>query len=64
MLLSAIKYTNCTNDVMQTEMHTAKLLVPEPRSFEVKIATEILKRYKSPGIDQIPAEPIQAGGNT
>jgi hypothetical protein len=23
-----------------------------------------LKRYKSPGIDQIPAELIQAGGNT
>jgi hypothetical protein len=23
-----------------------------------------LKRYKSPGIDQIPAELLQAGGNT
>jgi hypothetical protein len=33
-------------------------------SFEVKIATEKLKRYKSPGTDQILAEMIQAGGIT
>jgi hypothetical protein len=30
---------------------------------EVEIAIEKLKRLKSPGIDQIPAELIQAGGN-
>jgi hypothetical protein len=32
-------------------------------SSEVEIAIEELKRYKSPGIDQIPAELIGAGGN-
>jgi hypothetical protein len=52
------------NDVRHTEIHTAKPLVPEPSSFEVEIAIEKLKRYKSPGIDQIPAELIQAAGNT
>jgi hypothetical protein len=52
------------SDVRRTEIHTAEPLVPEPSSFEVEIATEKLKRYKSPGIDQIPAELIQAGGNT
>jgi hypothetical protein len=30
--------------------------------FEVKIAIAKLKRYKSPGSDQIPTELIQAGG--
>jgi hypothetical protein len=52
------------NDVRQTEIHTAEPLVPEPSSSEVEIAIENLKRYKSPGIYQIPAELIQAGGNT
>jgi hypothetical protein len=52
------------NDVRQTDIHTAEPLVPEPSSFEVEIAIGKLKRYKSPGIDQIPAELIQAGGNT
>jgi hypothetical protein len=32
--------------------------------FEVGIAVEKLKRHKSPGIIQIPAELIKAGGNT
>jgi hypothetical protein len=30
--------------------------VPEPSAFEVEMATEKLKRHKSPGIDNIPAE--------
>jgi hypothetical protein len=46
------------------EIHTTEPLVPEPSSSDVEIAVEKLKRYKSPGIDQIPAELIQAGGNT
>jgi hypothetical protein len=50
------------SDVRRTEVHTAEPLVPEPSAFEVEIAIEKLKRYKSPGIDQIPAEPIKAGG--
>jgi hypothetical protein len=36
--------------------------VPEPSDFEVEMAIEKLKRHKSPGIDQIPAELIKAGG--
>jgi hypothetical protein len=44
-------------------MHTAEPLVSEPISFKVQIAIENLKRYKSPGIDQILAELLQAGGN-
>jgi hypothetical protein len=52
------------NDVRETEIHTAEPLVPEPSFSELEIATEKFKRYKSPGIDQIPAELIQAGGNT
>jgi hypothetical protein len=42
------------NDVRQTEIHTAEPSVPEPSSSEVEITVEKLKRYKSPGIDQIP----------
>jgi hypothetical protein len=38
--------------------------VPEPSASEVEIATEKLKRHKSTGIDQIPAELIKAGGRT
>jgi hypothetical protein len=45
-------------------MHTVEPLVPEPSSFKVEIIIEKLKKYKSPCIDQIPAEMIQAGGNT
>ena len=37
--------------------------MPEPSVFEVKIAIEKLKRYKSSGVDQIPAELIEAGGS-
>jgi hypothetical protein len=53
------------NDVRQTEIHTAEpiVLVPKPSSFEVEVNIEKLKRYKSPGTDQILAELIQAGGN-
>jgi hypothetical protein len=41
-------------------MLTAELVVPETNYFELEIAVEKLKRYKSPGIDQILAERIQA----
>jgi hypothetical protein len=45
-------------------MCTPEPFVPEPIASEVKVATGKLKRYKSPGVDQIPAELIQAGGET
>jgi hypothetical protein len=50
------------SDVRQMEIHVAELLVPEPSTFEVETATAKLKRYKTPDIDQISAELIQAGG--
>jgi hypothetical protein len=50
--------------VRQTELHTAEPFVPEPSASEVEVAIGKLKRYKSPGVDQIPAELIQAGGET
>jgi hypothetical protein len=45
-------------------MHIAEPLVPKPSCFEAEVTTEKLRRYKSPGTDQIPAELIQAGSNT
>jgi len=52
------------SDVRQIEIHTAEPLVPKLRVFEVEMALEKLKSHKSPGIDQIPAELIKAGGRT
>jgi hypothetical protein len=54
---------NGVNDVRQREIHTTEQLIHEPSSFEAEIIAERLKRYKSLGIDQIPAELIQAEGN-
>jgi len=51
-------------DVGQTEIHTAEPLVHEPSASEVELAIDKLKSHKSPGIDQIPAEMIKAGGRT
>ena len=47
------------NDIRQAEIHTVEPLVPEPSAFEFELAIEKLKNYKSPGIDQIPAELIK-----
>jgi hypothetical protein len=52
------------SDVRQIEKHTAEPLVLEHSPFEVEIAIAKLKNYKSPGNDQIPAELMQAGGET
>ena len=38
--------------------------MPEPSVLEVELAIEKLKSHKSPGIDQIPAGLIKAGGST
>jgi hypothetical protein len=46
------------NDVRETELHTAELLIPEPILSRLKL---LLKIYKSPGIDQILAELMKAG---
>jgi hypothetical protein len=52
------------NDVRQTEIQKGEPLVSEPSAFEVETAIEKLKRHKSPGTDQIPAELIKAGRRT
>jgi hypothetical protein len=49
---------------MQSEVHTPETLILEPSSFEFQIAVETLRRFKSPGTDQIPAEVIHVGGST
>jgi hypothetical protein len=46
------------SDVRQIEIHSAEPLVRDPSPFEVEIAIAKLKKYKSPGSDQIPAELI------
>jgi hypothetical protein len=51
-------------DVRQIEIHTAEPLVPEPSPFKVEPATRKMKRYKSLGNYQIPAELASAGGET
>jgi hypothetical protein len=48
--------------VRQMKMHTAEPFVPEPSASVVEVAVGKLKRYKSPGVDQIPAELFQAEG--
>jgi hypothetical protein len=50
--------------VTQTEMHTAEPFVPQPSASKVEVAIGKFKEYKSPGVDQIPAELIQAQGET
>jgi hypothetical protein len=61
---SQLLNVHVVNDVRQTEVRTADPLVSEPSAFEFEMAVGKLKRYKSPCIDQIPAELIKAGGRT
>ena len=51
-------------NVGQVEIHTAEPLVLGPSVSEVELAIDELKSHKSPGIDQILAELIKAGGVT
>jgi hypothetical protein len=50
------------SNVRQIEVHTAEPLIPDVSPLEVEIAIAKLKRYKSPGSDEIPAEVIQKEG--
>ena len=52
------------NDVGEIQIQAAEPLIPEPALLDVEIAIEKLKKYKSPGIDQILAELIQDSGNS
>ena len=49
--------------VRETEIHTAEPVVPVPNAFQVEMAAEKIKMYRSPGTDQFPAELTKAGGN-
>jgi hypothetical protein len=60
LLLSAIELHGA-NNIREAEIHSSQPLVPEPSPVETEIAVGKLKGYKSPGIDQIPAELTQAG---
>ena len=51
-------------DVGQAEIHTAEPLVPEPSASEFELAIGKIISHKSPGIDQIRAQLIKAGGRT
>jgi hypothetical protein len=48
--------------VRQKVVHTAEPLVSNLSRLDVEIAIAKLKKYISPGSDEIPAELIQAGG--
>jgi hypothetical protein len=50
--------------IRQIEIHTADPFVTEPSAAEVEVAIRKLKKYKAPGSDQIPADLIQAAGET
>jgi hypothetical protein len=52
------------SDVRQVEIDTAEPLVPDTSHLEVEITIAKLKKYKSPDSDLIPAELIQARGET
>jgi len=49
---------------METEIHTAEPLMPEPSACDVELAIDKLKRHKSPDIDQTEAELFKAGSRT
>jgi hypothetical protein len=49
------------SDVKQIEVHMAEPLVPGPSRLADEIAIAKLKKYESPGSDEIPAE-AGAGG--
>jgi hypothetical protein len=52
------------SDIRRTEIHTAQQPVTGTCGRDVETAITKLKKYKSPGSDQIPADLIQAGGDT
>jgi hypothetical protein len=49
--------------VRQREIQTAEPFVPETSVSEFEVANRKLKRYKSTGSDEIPAEMIQEAGD-
>jgi hypothetical protein len=62
--MTAFFVLNCKICKMNKLNRTVGPPLPGPSRFEVRTAIAKLKTYKSPGSDQIPAELIQAGGET
>jgi len=52
------RYFQLFNDVRHTEIRTVQSTVPETLEFGIEMAIVKLKRHKSEGINQIPAELI------
>jgi hypothetical protein len=61
---SQLLNVHIVSNVRQIEVDTAEQLKTYPSHLEVEISITELKKYKSPGSDQIPAELIQAEGKT
>ena len=61
---SQILNVHGVSDVRQAERHTVEPLVPEPSALAFDLVIGKLKRHKSPGFDQIPAELIKAESST
>jgi hypothetical protein len=49
------------HDIRQTDIHIVEPLVPESSHVEVEFVIGNLKRYKSRGSDNIPAELMKVG---
>jgi hypothetical protein len=64
LIVILIMNVHGVNEVRQIEIHTMEPLVTESSASEFELAIEKLKSYKSPRIDQIPAELIKAGDKT
>jgi hypothetical protein len=58
--LSQLLKLHRVSDVRKREIHTVKPVISDTSPFEVENAIAKLKRYKSPGSGQIPAELVQA----
>jgi len=52
------------NGVRWSDLHGTEPLVPESSTFEVDMAVEKWKRYKSLSVHQISAMSVQAGSRT
>jgi hypothetical protein len=55
---SELSNVHSVSHIWQIEINTDEALVPDPKLSEVKLLIANLKKYKSPGSDQIPAELI------
>jgi hypothetical protein len=61
-LLSQLFNVHNVSDVRLIEVHSTEPLVPGPSHLELESGIAKLKRYKSPGSDEILTELIQAEG--